>query len=421
MHAFRLSTRRGQRLVVICIGIVALISTGCGSSGTSSGSVGAGKSPVKIGFPVNLTGTDTQYPDALAAAKAAVRGINARGGIKGHPVVLDWCDVQSSVDVAEACARKMVADKVIAVTGDNTNYGPQMTAILQAANIPETAGLLTAASQYSSPIEFPRAAGGVGSFVAGVAYGLKIAHLSSFAFVGVQIPIVASLEASTQSAVVKHGGVWKGNVEMPVSTTAMAPYVAAAEAKHADIVYLAMSGQQVAEFALAAEAAGYSFHTYVTAIAYTNNTIQSLRPSTPFAKAMLFGGDLPPNDATSEFPILKQFNANMAAEASSGDKYAGAGYSSPAQLEAWYAVHVVQVIADTMSGSSLTSTTMLAAFKSAKNVNLGLQPPWTPNALGPSGFPRINTWDEYMERLVNGRLALAYPKSFDVEPFATGG
>ena len=33
---------------------------------------------------VNLTGTDTQYPDGLAGAKAAVKGINSRGGINGH-------------------------------------------------------------------------------------------------------------------------------------------------------------------------------------------------------------------------------------------------------------------------------------------------------------------------------------------------
>lgn len=404
----------------LAAGAVATVigAAGCGS--TSTPASGPSGSPVKIGFPVNLTGTNTQFPDELAGAQAAVRGINARGGIKGHPVVLDWCDVQSSVNVAEACARKFVSDGVIAVTGDNTNYGPQITAILQAANIADVAGLPTVASQFSSPVEFPRSSGGIGQFDAGAYYGLNIAHLTSFAFVGVQLPIVASLEASTESTIVKNGGVWKGGVAMPVTTTSFLPYVAAAAAKGADITYLAMSGQQVAEFALAAEGAGYSFHTYVEAVGYTNATLQTLGPTTPFAKAMLFGGDLPPNTATSQFPILKQFNADIAAEANSGDKYAGPSYASPAQLEAWYAVHTVQVVADTVAGSSITTATVLGAFNTAKNVDLGLQPPWTPGAPGPTGFARINSWTEYMEHLVDGNLALVYNMPFSVESLATG-
>ena len=46
--------------------------------------------------------------------------------------------------------------------------------------------------------------------------------------------------------------------------------------------------------------------------------------------------------------------------------------------------------------------------------------PWTPNASGPTGFGRVNNWNEYMLKLVNGKLALAYPKSFSVESFVTG-
>ena len=131
---------------------------GSASSGSSttaaSGASSASGSPVKLGFFVNLTGTDTQYPDGLAGAKAAVKGINSRGGINGHQVQLDYCDVQSSVNVAEECARKFVSDHVAAVVGDNTNYGPQQTAVLQSASIPEIAdSSITAASQYASSIE----------------------------------------------------------------------------------------------------------------------------------------------------------------------------------------------------------------------------------------------------------------------------
>lgn len=382
----------------------------------------ASSTPAKIGFFVNLTGTDTQYPDALAGAKAAVRGINAHGGINGTKVSLDYCDVQSSVNVAEQCAHKFVSDHVVAVVGDNTNYGPQQTTILQSAHIPEIAdAALTASSQLSSPIEFPIASGFVGQFASGVYYGMKVAKpaLKSFAFVGLQIPVVASLESSVQAEVTKLGGSWKGFISMPASTTSFAPYVEAAEQSGAQVVYLGMSGEQVSEFAQAAEAAGDHFHTFQVAIAYTPQVISTLGPTTAFGKAMLFGADVPPVAATSKFAVLKQYNADMNAEKKSGDKYASATYRATAQLTAWYAFHAADVVMSMIKGR-ITAASTLQELRKAKNVKLGLQPPWTPSAKGPKGYSRISSWNEYMFKLVNGKLALASPKAFSVKSLVAG-
>jgi ABC-type branched-subunit amino acid transport system substrate-binding protein len=392
-------------------------SSGSSTSGTSSSATG---SPVKLGFFVNLTGTDTQYPDGLAGAEAAVRGINARGGINGHQAQLDYCDVQSSVNVAEECARKFVSDHVAAVVGNNTNYGPQQTAVLTSANIPDIADLgITAASQYASPIEFPISSGFVGNFAAGTYYGLKLANLNSFGFVGVQLPVVAALEAGVQSTVKKQGGVWNGFIAMPASTTSFAPYAAAAASKKADIVYLAISGQQSAEFALASEAGGYTFHAYSVAIAFTPATIATLGPNTAFGKAMLFGADIPPPSASAQFPVLKQFQSDMTAEAQSGDKYAGPQYRSVAQEEVWYGFHAAYQVMSLIKGP-ITAASTLHELLTAKDVDLGLQPPWTPSAPGPKGFGRVNNWNEYMMKLVNGKFALAYPTSYSVESFVVG-
>jgi hypothetical protein len=409
-------------LATFCIAAVLLLSA-CGSSSSSTSSGGASnasastKAPVKLGFFVNLTGTDTQYPDALAGAKAAVAGLNKTGGINGHPVDLESCDVQSSVDVAEQCGRDFISDHVVAVVGNDTNYGPQETALLQSAHIPNIADdALNASSQFSSPVEFPVTPGFVGDFAAGTYYGLKLAGFHSFAFVGAEQPVVAALQSSVESAVKKEGGIWKGDVAVPVTTTSFAPYVAAAAAKHADLTYLAMSPQQSSEFALAAESAGDDFHTYVTAIAEPPSVVATLGPNTPFAKAILFGGPLPPPSATSQYPVLNQFLSDMSAEAQSGDKYAAAQYRSLAQEFDWYAVHIAALVAQKVSGP-ITAASMLAELHAAQNLNIGLQPPWTPSASGPAGFKRINSWNEYMLRLVNGKLALAYPKPFNVESF----
>jgi len=416
--------RSGRRRLLVTAGCLAavLAAAGCGSSG-SSGASGS-KSPVKVGFLVALTGTDILYPDGLAGAKAAVRAINSSGGIKGHPLELDWCDVQSNVNTAEACARQMIKDGVAAVTGNQDNYGPQQTAIEQAADIPDIANdTMDASSQFTSPVEFPRSSGATGLFAAGAYYALKIAKpaLKSFAFVGVQIPIVSALAQSTEQTVVKHGGVWKGSVEMPVTTTSFAPYVAAAEAKHADITLLAMSGQQIAEFALAAEQAGDDFTTFSTAVAFPTNVLKTMDPTSAFARHMLFSADLPPWTATAQYPLLKQFDSDIKAEAATGDKYAAPGYYSFAMLNAWYAVHDFAVVADQIPGT-VSARTMIAQLRNVKNLNLGLPPLWSPNVPGPAGFTRLSpsSWDEYMLKLVDGKFALAYGKPFDVESFVAG-
>jgi branched-chain amino acid transport system substrate-binding protein len=403
---------------------VALLAAACGgsSSGGSKASGGATKSPIHIGYTVALTGTDALFPDGFAGAKAAVRGINARGGINGHPVVLDSCDVQSNVNVAESCTRKLIADGVVAFVSNQDNYGGQQTALEQSAGIADISNdTIAVSSQYNSPVEFPRSSGSNGLFAAGAYYGINITKKTSFAFVGLQIPIVASLAASTKKTVLQHGGTWKGTVSMPATTTAFAPYVAAAAAKHADLTFLAMSGQQAAEFALAAEAAGDSFPTMATAVAFPTSVIKTLGPNTPFGKNMLFSADLPAWTATAQYPVLNTYNSDIKAEAASGDKYAGPNYYSIAMENAWYGVHMFQVIASKISGT-IDAKSVLAQLKSTSNLSPGLQPPWSPNVAGPKGFDRIapSDWNEYMLKIVNGQFALADPKPFNVESYVVG-
>ncbi len=392
------------------------------SSSRASVAHPASAAPIKLGFFSILTGADELYPDAQAGAKAAVRGINARGGIDGHQVVLETCDAQSNVDVAEQCARKFVTDHVVAAVGNLDNYGPEETPILQSAGIPIIGDeSLDSSTQYNSPVEFPYSSGFVGEFAAGSYYGLKVLKpaLKSYAFVGLQIPVVAALESSVESTVKKQGGTWDGFISMPETTTAFAPYVAAVMAKNPKVVYLGMSGAQGAEFALAAEAAGAKFRIFHTAQAYPPATLASLGPKTAFAKSILFDSDVPAASATSEFPALKTFNSDIALEYKAGDSYAGPKYRSIAQEEVWYSFHAAFVVMQKIKGS-ITAATTLKELRVAKNLDIGLQSPWTPNAKGPKGYTRVSNWQEYMLKESNGTFALASPKSFSVESFVTG-
>lgn len=417
--------RRVHRLVAP-VAIAAMVVTV--SAGVASASPNAKhethKSPIKIGYPVALTGTDSLYPTALAGEKAAVAAINKSGGIRGHKVVLDWCDVKSNVNEAESCTRKLVGDGVVAFVGTGDNYGPEQEPIEKSANVADL-GNFTATSpvEFNSPIEFPLTAGATGTFAAAPAYGLGVAKpkLKSFDFVGVQIPIVEALAKSTKASIASHGGTWNGTTFVPESTTTWAPYVAAAAAKHADITILSMAGPQMAEFALAAEAAGDNFRTFYLAEAVPTSLIKTFGPGTAFGKKLIFASYLPPWTATKQYPLLKKFVKDMKAQYASGTKYAAPSYYSIAMEFSWYAVHAFDLVASKIHGQ-ITTKSMLQELRRVKTLTLGLTPPWSPNVKGPNGFSHVAPSDfhEYMLKLVKGQWALAYPKAIPVESYVAG-
>lgn len=384
----------------------------------------ANKSPIKIGYPVALTGTDSLYPTALAGEKAAVASINKSGGIQGHKVVLDWCDVKSNVNEAESCTRKLISDGVVAFVGTGDNYGPEQEPIEKSAGVPDL-GNFTATSpvEFNSPIEFPLTAGATGTFAAAPAYGIGVAtpKMKSFDFVGVQIPIVEALAKSTKASIVSHGGSWNGTTFVPESTTTWAPYVAAAAAKHADITILSMAGPQMAEFALAAEAAGDNFRTFYLAEAVPTSLIKTFGPATTFGKKLIFASYLPPWTATKQYPLLSKFLQDMKAEYSSGTKYAAPSYYSIAMEFSWYAVHAFDLVASKIHGT-IDAKSMLQELRKVKTLTLGLTPKWSPNVTGPKGFSHVAPSDfhEYMLKVVNGNWALAYPKAIPVESYVAG-
>lgn len=414
-----------QRVLAVAAMATTLLFASVGTASASARAAHAGnKSPIKIGYPVALTGTDSLYPTALAGERAAVRAIDKSGGIHGHQVVLDSCDVKSNVNEAEFCTRKLINDGVVAFVGTGDNYGPEQEPIEKSAGVADL-GNFTATSpvEFNSPIEFPLTAGATGTFAAAPAYGLGVAHpkLKSFDFVGVQIPIVEALAKSTKAGILSHGGTWKGTTFVPESTTTWAPYVAAAAAKHADLTILSMAGPQMAEFALAAEAAGDNFRTFYLAEAVPTSLIKTFGPSTSFGKKLLFASYLPAWTATQQYPLLKKFLADMKAEAAAGTKYAAPSYYSIAMEFSWYAVHAFDVVASKIKGN-ITAKSMLSELRKVKNLTLGLTPAWSPNVKGPKGFSHVAPSDfhEYMLKIVRGNWALAYPKAIPVESYVAG-
>jgi branched-chain amino acid transport system substrate-binding protein len=101
-----------------------------------------------------LTGTDFSAPETQPVAQAAVKQINAQGGLDGHPVNLIVCDDKESPTVNAACARTAVSDKAIAVVEGISISGTGGIPILQAAGIADI-NTPNLSIQDTSPVSLP--------------------------------------------------------------------------------------------------------------------------------------------------------------------------------------------------------------------------------------------------------------------------
>ena len=101
----------------------------------SSSNVAADGDSVKLGLILGVGTVNLAQPDQLSAAKAAVAGINARGGLDGKTVTLDFCNDKGDPNEGAKCARKMISDKVVAVVGGQNLTGSAVDPILDAAGI----------------------------------------------------------------------------------------------------------------------------------------------------------------------------------------------------------------------------------------------------------------------------------------------
>src|SRR5437764_806935 len=103
---------------------------------SATAAAAAAPAPVKLGL-FAATGVPAGVnPQAVAGARAAVRALNAAGGLDGHPVQLVFCNHRNDPNLSLACARKMVAEHVLAMIGGYAFNDATMIPILAKAHIP---------------------------------------------------------------------------------------------------------------------------------------------------------------------------------------------------------------------------------------------------------------------------------------------
>ncbi|MCW2614491.1 MAG: hypothetical protein JWN08_1485 [Frankiales bacterium] len=361
---------------------LALALSGCGSDDeTAAADQGAAAlvgPPVRLFTIQQLTAQNQQSrPEAVSAIEAAVKAVNAEGGLAGRPVEVEVCDDKFSAADGANCAREAVSGEFAAVVGSTTAVGDAVYPVLEAAQVPNIGPFAINRGDFSSEISFPLFGAGP-SGTAGLPYALKEAGAEKIGIAFVDIP-TAAVGLTFIAAGAKGAGIELGNeVPIPLTTTDITAVVSAAARGNSGIG-LVTQPVQTASFLRSHGAQGLDIPVAATAAGPV--LLEQLGSA---AEPLMLASAYAPLNA--DVPGMKQFNADM-------DEYAPDAERSAYAITSWLAVRAVQRIVADQGLEKIDKASLMAAFSQADGLDLGGVVPKfsTKNALTLKGLNRIFT------------------------------
>jgi ABC-type branched-subunit amino acid transport system substrate-binding protein len=315
------------------------------------------------------TGTaGTNVPEAVAAAKAAARGVNSRGGVKGHPLELVNCNEKNDAATARECAQKAVDEKVLAVVSVFNGSGGIMP-VLEAAGIPAigSTGIAADGSELTSKISFMLSP--LTFFPAVCPSLLKKVGAKKIGLVGYDLSVSDRLIEFSKIGAKAAGLPLDPLVRVPFTTSDFSPTVAQLTRAGADGTVLVVFDQAA--------------HAVITGggkdLLYCHSagvvTADFLVKQGPVADNLVVATPFPELSQAGEFPELRRMIDELAAEDAAGDAAAAlAKANSVSTSNAWLSVQVVEKVGNAVAGE-LTSSALLKQLSATSGLDLGLIPP----------------------------------------------
>jgi ABC-type branched-subunit amino acid transport system substrate-binding protein len=190
----------------------ALALTACSSS-SSTGSTspaaaigGATAGSTAHGTPINLVfltefSTQGTSGDGFTGIQAAIKYVNAHGGIHGHPLAAQECADNDDPNLAAACATTAANNpSIIASVGQTTLDGASVDPVFQHAGLPVVGSFAAVPADFTSPVIFTPTIGGL-SGLGAVAAVTDLLHAKKVSFVYTQSPAAATEIALINSVV----------------------------------------------------------------------------------------------------------------------------------------------------------------------------------------------------------------------------
>jgi ABC-type branched-subunit amino acid transport system substrate-binding protein len=247
----RAGKKRFGAMVLITAGGLAL--TACGGS-SGGGSAAGSKDPIVLFQTNSFSGQVSNKPQTKTAAEAAVREVNAAGGVNGRKLKLVTCDNTGDPNMTNACVKKAKEANAAAFVG-SANYFPATWKLLNQEKIPYLLGNGLVSDEYKSPVSFPLA--GQPGWYYGIAAYLKELGAKHVAQIHCEIAACAYGANLLDEALVKQGMPKTRAVVAPLATTDYSSFAVSAMQGNPDAIIVSGSEATATLQAKAVRQQGY--------------------------------------------------------------------------------------------------------------------------------------------------------------------
>jgi ABC-type branched-subunit amino acid transport system substrate-binding protein len=414
--------RLAPLILLAALAVVALALSACGGDDNKSSSSGGGSSssstPAKKpkGSPIvaytfaDVNTQGAQYKNIQETSRVYGEYINAKGGIKGHPLTVKFCDTKGTPTDAAACARKAAADKAVAVVGSFNFTGDAELPILEKSNIAWW-GVCCAISpkEFTSKISFPM--GNQPLYAVGLMKRAKDDGCKKTTAVIIQG--AEAFKPLMQNAAKTYGLPITKYITLPATARDYSPQVAQATGGGADCIVMVVSETPYIAWMNAFDQSGAKARMYGPQGNLDSKVVKGHEQSTNGDVISGMYPDLALPQWKNYRDSLKKYNA-----ATSED------YNSLGGMGTWAAYEGFRQVVGAMKGP-ITSASFLKAASTAK-INLpGMVPPedfaktWDKDG-GPKGYDRLVHRCVIFSKVDNGAIKSLTTKFEDVSKAAGG-
>ncbi len=376
-----LSSRLGRRGIGVAVVLLScLIAAGCGSSSkstsssatsspaksspTSTGTSSASKAPIKVFVYADVTVPPPTPPETFFKdiPTAAIKAINASGGINGAPIQMTFCDSKFDPNTTLACVHQAVSGHYAAVLVPTSSVGAGgADQLLAKSGLPIFYGIPNG-SQVAAPNAVCPTSTIIGSGN-GIGYMAKALGLKKVSLAEIESPTFVATGKIVASALGRLGLSVGPTVTAPIGTPDLSSDFAQAMSAGEDGLFYAnlppVLNPSIKQF-LQSYPQKKVFLQYV---AY--NTMQEVGAAG--TNELYFPEWTQP--LSSNVPGIKEFESDMKTYGSDPQADINDAY-----IPTYAVVKLFQGIASTVKGT-VTASSMLTAIKSATNVNMdGLIP-----------------------------------------------
>jgi ABC-type branched-subunit amino acid transport system substrate-binding protein len=372
--------------------------------------------PIKLGIEVDIKTAVYDATPQVTSARAAVRGINAAGGIHGREVVLDVCNENFNVNTAATCAHQFISDGVVATvfTLSAAGAGATIASILNTAGISQVGPAVVTPAEYTSPNNYLIGPGSSYDYpcdgVAGVESGLTKQYLLNAGGAADESPALQIAASAIKAA----GGSVVGTGDLPYTAADFSPYAQAIVSSGAQGVIAVLATPLYEQLDRALGGLGSKAVLEVDPGTVVPGDLASLGTA---VDGTIICSPFPPQTAIKAFPLFKTIKREMAAENAAGDEGTTFNSMSLLSIWSWWDVQAAADVAKLIPGN-VDAASMTHELKTVKNLNVGLVPPWTPNdKIGPAAYHDVSNPYEYSIIIKNDKEVLLHSKPINLAKY----